>query len=256
MKPAVQLLLASVVVLALGAVPAHAAPTIPWNLVAERPRDPNAYTQGLVAYRGVLLESTGQYGESSIRRVDPRTGRVLAQVDLEPRYFGEGLTVLRGRAVQLTWLERRVFRWDPATLAARGSQAYRFEGWGLATNGRHLIASDGSATVRWLHPTSLRVVRSVRVRDGRRAVFGLNELEYRSGVLWANVFGSDRIALIDPRSGRVRAWLDMARLRGRITSGGVLNGIARDPVTGRMIVTGKDWPRMFVIRLAGRIPPA
>lgn len=256
MSVGLRLLLAVASALVFGAMPAHAAPTIPWNLVAERPHDANAYTQGLVAYRGVLLESSGRYGASSIRRVDPQTGRVLTQVDLEPRYFGEGLTVLRGRAVQLTWLERRVFRWDPTTLAARGSQAYRFEGWGLATNGRQLIASDGSATLRWLHPTTLRVVRTVRVRDGRRAVFGLNELEFRSGVLWANVFGSDRIALIDPRSGRVRAWLHMARLRGRISSGGDLNGIARDPVTGHTIVTGKDWPRMFVIRLAGRIPPA
>jgi glutamine cyclotransferase len=246
----------TVVLLALGTPVAEAAPTIPWTLVAERPRDANAYTQGLVAYRGVLLESTGRYGASSIRRVDPRTGRVLAQVDLAPRYFGEGLTVLRGRAVQLTWLERRLFRWNPTTLADKGSQAYRFEGWGLATNGRHLIASDGSATVRWLDPTTLRVVRSVRVRDGRRAVHNLNELEYRGGVLWANVYPSDRIALIDPRTGRVRAWLDLARLRSRIVSGGVLNGIARDPVTGRTIVTGKDWPKMFVIRLAGRIPPA
>jgi glutamine cyclotransferase len=236
------------------AVPALAAPTVPWRLVAERSHDPDAYTQGLVAHRGVLLESTGLYGASSVRRLDPETGRVLKRVALPDRYFGEGLTVHGGRAVQLTWLEQRVLFWSPGTLAARGSRAYDWEGWGLTTDGTSLIASDGSDTLRFLDPATLAVRRSVAVRDGSIAVPFLNELEYRDGIVWANVYRSDRIALIDPATGRVRGWLDLARLRSRLGGQGeVLNGIARDPVSGHMVVTGKLWPRMFAIRLAGRV---
>jgi glutamine cyclotransferase len=237
------------------AAAATPAPTVPWRLLDERPHDPTAYTQGLVAHDGVLLESTGLYGRSSVRRVDPRTGRVLRHVDLDRRLYGEGLTVLGGRAHQLTWLEGRILAWDPTTLAARGSRPYRFEGWGLTHDRRRLIASEGSSLLRWLDPATLRVVRTVRVTDGGRDVQGLNELELRAGILWANVYGSDRIALIDPRNGRVRGWVDLSRLRGLVGDGAeVLNGIARDPVTGHMAVTGKLWDRLFAIRLAGPVP--
>lgn len=239
----------------VAAVPAAAAPTVPWRLVDERPHDPAAFTQGLVAHGDVLLESTGLYGESSVRRLDPETGRVLKRVALPDRYFGEGLTVHDGRAVQLTWLENRVLFWRPGTLAARGSRAYTWEGWGLTTDGTSLIASDGSDTLRFLDPVTFHVRRAVPVRDGSIAVSRLNELEYRNGIVWANVWPSERIALIDPATGRVRGWLDMAALRARLGGRGeVLNGIARDPVTGHMAVTGKLWPRLFVVRLAGRVP--
>jgi glutamine cyclotransferase len=128
-------------------------------------------------------------------------------------------------------------------------------GWGLTTNGRQLIVSDGTSTVRWLDPQTLRVERSVTVRDGRREIDQLNELELIDGVLWANVWPSDRIALIDPADGHVRAWLDMARLRAQLSAPGeVLNGIARYPGTAHIAVTGKWWPELFQIRLAGRVP--
>ena len=247
----------AVVAVSLGSGAAAAAPSVQWRLVETRPHDATAFTQGLVAHGGVLLESTGRYGESTIRRVDARTGAVLASVPLAPTLFGEGLTVQGGTAVQLTWLENRLLKYNPATLAATGNRHYRFEGWGLTTNGRRLIASDGSATLRWFDPQTLRVRRSVTVTDRGRPVTNLNELEYRDGIVWANVWHSDRIALIDPASGQVRAWLDLASLRARLTSDGdALNGIARDPVTGQMIVTGKLWSQMFVIRLVGRVPPA
>lgn len=250
-----RLALLSAVALLVLAAPAAAAPTVPWRLLDERPHDPRAYTQGLVAHGGVLLESTGLYGESSVRRVDPETGRVLKRVALPDRYYGEGLTVHGGRAIQLTWLEGRVLLRAPGTLAATGARAYAWEGWGLTTDGDALIASDGSDVLRFLDPVTFAVRRSVAVRDGTIAVPRLNELEYRDGVVWANVYQSDRIALIDPATGRVRAWLDMARLRSRLDGRGeVLNGIARDPVTGHMAVTGKFWPRLFAIRLAGRLP--
>jgi glutamine cyclotransferase len=234
---------------------AVAAPTVPWTLVATRPHDATAFTQGLVAYRGVLLESTGLVGQSTVRRVDATTGRVLASRALAANEFGEGLTVLGGSATQLTWTQHVLHTYDPTTLAVIGTRRYRFEGWGLTTNGRQLIASDGSATLRWLDPATLRVTKTVKVTDEGAAIHDLNELEYRDGIIWANVWRSDRIALIDPATGKVRAWLDMTRLRQRLSAPGeVLNGIARDPITNHMVVTGKLWPQLFVIKLAGRVP--
>jgi len=236
---------------------AAAAPTLPWTLVATRPHDATAFTEGLVAYDGVLLESTGLVGQSTVRRVDATTGRVLESVALAPNEFGEGLTVLGGSATQLTWTQHLLHTFDPASLTATGARGYRFEGWGLTTNGQLLIASDGSATLRWLDPAGLRVTKTVTVKDQGVAISDLNELEYRHGIIWANVWHSDRIALIDPASGKVRAWLNMARLRQRLSfPGEVLNGIARDPITGGMAVTGKLWPQLFVIKLAGQIPAA
>lgn len=234
---------------------AAAAPTVPWTLVATRPHDATAFTEGLVAYDGVLLESTGLLGKSTVRRVDATTGSVLVSTALSPNDFGEGLTVLKGTVVQLTWTTQRVFSYAPTTLERTTNRRYPFEGWGLTTNGRQLIASDGSSTVRWLDPVSLRVTKTVTVKDQGVAIYDLNELEYRDGIIWANVLHSDRIALIDPTTGKVRAWLNMARLRQRLSfPGEVLNGIARDPITGNMVVTGKLWPQMFVIKLAGRVP--
>jgi glutamine cyclotransferase len=236
---------------------AAAAPTVPWTLVETRPHDATAYTQGLVAYRGVLLESTGLLGQSTVRRVDATTGQVLALRPLVANEYGEGLTVLAGSATQLTWTQRVLHTYDPTTLAVTGTRRYRFEGWGLTTNGRQLIASDGSATLRWLDPATLRVTKTVTVTDEGAAIYDLNELEYRDGIIWANVWRSDRIALIDPATGKVRAWLNMARLRQRLSApGDVFNGIARDPVTDHMVVTGKFWPQRFVIKLAGRVPAA
>ena len=236
---------------------AAAASTVPWTLVATRPHDATAYTQGLVAYRGVLLESTGLLGQSTVRRVDATTGQVLASRPLVANEYGEGLTVLAGSATQLTWTQRVLHTYDPITLAVTGTRRYRFEGWGLTTNGRQLIASDGSATLRWLDPSTLRVTKTVTVTDEGAAIYDLNELEYRGGIIWANVWRSDRIALIDPATGKVRAWLNMARLRQRLSvPGDVFNGIARDPVTDHMVVTGKLWPQLFVIKLAGRVPAA
>ena len=236
---------------------AAAAPIVPWTLVETRPHDATAYTQGLVAYRGVLLESTGLLGQSTVRRVDATTGQVLALRPLVANEYGEGLTVLAGSATQLTWTQRVLHTYDPITLAVTGTRRYRFEGWGLTTNGRQLIASDGSATLRWLDPATLRVTKTVTVTDEGAAIYDLNELEYRDGIIWANVWRSDRIALIDPATGKVRAWLNMARLRQRLSvPGDVFNGIARDPVTDHMVVTGKFWPQLFVIKLADRVPAA
>lgn len=241
---------------------ASAAPTIRWELVDTRPHDPAAFTQGLVAHEGVLIESTGDCcpsgsGLSSIRRVDPRTGDVLAIRRIPAPVFAEGVAVLGGSAWQLTWLDGVVYRVSPRTLRRSATVPYDRGGWGLTTQGRRLVASDGSARLFWLDPPTLRTTRTVTVRDEGRPVPLLNEMELLGGLIWANVWKDDRIALIDPRSGGVRAWLDMSSLRRRIApSGEVLNGIARDPVTGHVIVTGKLWDRMFVVRLAEPVPPS
>ncbi len=254
------LMFAAVVALAAAPGAVLGTPTIPWDVVAERPHDPGAFTQGLVAHGGILLESTGDCCDpatdtSSVRRVDPATGRVLAIRRIAAPIFAEGLTVLRGTAWQLTWHDRVAYAVDPRTLARRRTVPYPREGWGLTTDGTRLIASDGTARLRWLAAPGLGVTRTVVVRDGTRAVRSLNELEWVGGVIWANVWYEDRIALINAATGRVRAWIDLARLRARISAGGgVLNGIARDPLTGHVVVTGKNWSRMFVIRLRGRIP--
>ncbi|MBL6634107.1 MAG: glutaminyl-peptide cyclotransferase [Thermoleophilia bacterium] len=234
---------------------AVAAPAIPWELVDVRPHDPRAFTQGLVAHRGELLESTGDCcpqgtGQSSIRRVDPATGRVLAIRYLPAPVWAEGVTVLRGVAWQLTWFDGVAYRVSPNSLRRVATLRYPREGWGITTQGGRLVASDGTARLRWLRARDLRVTRTVVVRDGGRPVDRLNELELIGGLIWANVWPGNRIALIRPRDGAVRGWLDLSGLRSRIAPGAdVLNGIARDPVTGNVIVTGKNWNRMFVIRL-------
>lgn len=259
-RPTAAIATAIVVAGLLSAGPASAAPVVPWRLVDTRPHDPGAFTQGLVAHRGVLLESTGDCcpngsGKSSIRRVDPATGRVLAIRRIPAPIFAEGVTVLRGTAWQLTWWDGVAYRVAPATLRLTGTVPYPREGWGLTAQGSRLVASDGSARLRWLAPPGLRVVRTVTVREDGRPVTGLNELELIGGLIWANVWQDDRIALIRPSDGRVRAWLDMADLRRRVSpSAEVLNGIARDPVTGHVIVTGKNWDRMFVVRLEQPLP--
>jgi glutaminyl-peptide cyclotransferase len=255
-----RLLFAAALIVLAGASSALSAPTLPWNLVAVRPHDPGAFTQGLVAHGRVLLESTGDcctpgVGESSVRRVDPRTGKVLAILRQQEPTFGEGLTVLGSDAWQLTWKNGVAYRLSALDLRPLATVPYAREGWGLTRDGRRLVASDGTATLRWLATPDLRVTRSVVVRDKGRPIARLNELEMLNGRVWANIWMDDRIAIIAPGDGRVRGWLDLGRLRSRLRGGGeALNGIARDPVTGHVIVTGKNWDRMFVIRPTAPIP--
>ncbi len=231
------------------------APELAWTLIASRPHDRGAFTEGLVAHGRVLLESTGLEGRSSVRRIDPATGRVLRITPNAARVFGEGLTVLNGLAWQLTWRNRIVNVFSPASLRRKATRPYSFEGWGLTTDGKSLIASDGSPTVRWLSPGSLRVQRTISVHDSDTPVARLNELEMIDGVLWSNVWPTNRIALIDPADGHVRAWINLSSLDPGISDPeAVLCGIAVDPITHLPVVTRKLWPRMYVIRLDTPIP--
>jgi len=226
----------------------------PFEVVAQYPHDTGAYTQGLIWQDSVLYESTGRYGDSEVRRVDLRTGRVLASTKLENDRFGEGLALLNGRLFQLTWESQVGYIYDAATLARVDSFTYKGEGWGLATDGTSLIMSDGSDSLRWLSPTTFVTERVVHVTHENSALSKLNELEYIDGELYANVYESDWVARIDPATGRVRALVDFAALwpRGQRTYGtDVMNGIARAPAPGQLLLTGKLWPTMYSVRLKG-----
>lgn len=253
-------LVAAVAVLAgCGGGPASgAAPVVVPEVVGERPHDASAYTEGLVWDRGRMFESAGRYGRSQLRELDPETGRVLRRRRIPSGYFAEGLAVSGNRLVQLTWRENTAFVWGRDTFAPRGTFTYPGEGWGLTTLGRRLVMSDGSATLRILDPRTFRVVRRVRVRDPGGGVGPLNELEVVRGLVWANVWLSDEILVIDPANGRVRARLDLSGLRSRLPAGGrpeVLNGIAWERSTGDVLVTGKWWPRTFAIRVPDAARP-
>ncbi|MCI0659534.1 MAG: glutaminyl-peptide cyclotransferase [Acidobacteria bacterium] len=231
----------------------QAASNYSYEIINTYPHDPAAYTQGLVYHEGSLYESTGLNGKSSFRKIDLKTGRVLRKVELEPQFFGEGLTLLDGRAYQLTWQTQHGFVYQLDTFQTLKTFSYPGEGWGLTHDGTSLIMSNGSNRIRYLNPGNFVTQRVISVTDGARPIINLNELEFIKGEIWANIWMTDRIARIDPGSGTVIAWID---LTGLLTSedrptdpGGVLNGIAYDPDNQRVFVTGKLWPKLFEIRL-------
>jgi glutaminyl-peptide cyclotransferase len=224
-----------------------------YEVTARFPHDSSAYTQGLLYADGVLFESTGLNGRSDVRRVDLRSGRVLASRPLPADRFGEGLTLFKGRLYQLTWKAGVAYTYDAATLAPRDSFNYPGEGWGLATDGKSLIMSDGSDSLRFLSPETLKVQRVVHVRYNGAPLYQLNELEYVDGELLANVYQSNWILRIDPATGEVRETIDFADLYpDRPTSAEVMNGIALAPDGKQLLLTGKFWPVMFQVRL---LPP-
>lgn len=226
-----------------------------YEVVAAYPHDPLAWTQGLVLHDGVLYESTGLRGRSSLRRVDLETGAVLERVPLDPALFGEGMTVWKERIVQLTWTSGRGLVYDRRRLEPVDSFTYRTEGWGLTHDGRDLLMTDGSDALIRRDPDTYERLGQVRVTDADGApVRRLNELEYVEGRVLANVWLTDRIAVIDPTTGQVDAWIDLSGLLSPDQSAGadVLNGIAYDPERRELLVTGKLWPRLYRIRLVAR----
>jgi glutamine cyclotransferase len=220
------------------------------------PHDPHAFTQGLEYFEGFLYESTGETGQSSLRKVDLESGKVLQRTDLSSEYFGEGLTVFRGKIYQLTWLSKTGFVYDLRSFRKLREFHYDGEGWGLAHDASNLILSDGTNRLRYLDPESFKVVRTLEVYAGKEAVTNLNELEYIENDIYANVWHSNRIARIDSRSGEVRAWIDLSVLGSQEQKEpeGVLNGIAYDSARRRLFVTGKDWAHLFEIRVEGLTP--
>jgi len=218
------------------------------RVVRSTAHDPEAFTQGLLWRDGQLFESTGRYGLSTLRQVDPTTGRVVRQVPLDSRYFGEGLALVGRRLIQLTWQRGVALVWDLGTFQQIESFTYAGEGWGLCHDGRRLVMSDGSDQLTFRDPESFAETGRIAVTSAGRPVQMLNELECVDGMVYANVWQTEEIVRIDPDSGIVTGVIDASGLLdGPLPE--VLNGIAYLPDTERFLITGKLWPRMFEVEL-------
>ena len=228
------------------------AQKVSYEVVASYPHDPKAFLQGLVWHDEGFYESTGQYGESSLRRVEFPSGKVIKQVKLTSDLFGEGLAMVDNHLMQLTWTTKRGFVYDRDTFQMIREFTYQTEGWGLTYDGKDLILSDGSDQLTYLDPQNFQTVRKLRVTRDGRPVTNINELEFIEGEIWANVWHQDVILRIDPATGQVTSFLEMKGLISRemvSNPEAVLNGIAYDPQSKRIFVSGKLWPLIFEIRL-------
>ena len=243
------------VVSAQEATPVRAIPpTYGYRIITEYPHDRHAFTQGLAYVDGEMYEGTGLYGESTLRRDDLKTGEVLQAVGLSKEYFGEGIAVLGDHIYQLTWKNGICVVFDRETFEFQEVFTYPTEGWGLTTDGERLIMSDGTNRLFIRDPETFAELDTIDVYDGVHAIWNLNELEVVDGEIWANVWQTDRIARIDPETGHVTGWIDLTGLLPESDRGGrhpvdVLNGIAYDPETDRLFVTGKLWPKLFEIEI-------
>jgi len=223
-----------------------------FNVVAIYPHDDAAFTQGLVYHEGLLYEGTGLYGRSSVRIVELLTGDTIEQVDLPYEYFGEGIALVGDMVYQVTWEAGTGFIYSTDDLAEIRSFSYSGEGWGLTYDGANLILSNGSSTLSFLDPETFQVVRTVHVTYDEAPVPDLNELEYVDGVVYANIWQSDQIVMIDPDDGDVIGWIELEGIEELLVSSegiDVINGIAYNYETGRLLVTGKLWPNVFEIEL-------
>ena len=224
-----------------------------YRVIHTYPHDSNAFTQGLILVDGRLYESTGLNGKSSLRMVDLSTGQVLQKYDLPVEYFGEGLTAWGSTLIQLTWQAHRAFVYDRFSFSLQRTFAYEGEGWGLTHDKTRLILSDGTPYLRFLDPHSFKQTRRLRVTDeSGHPVEKLNELEYVKGEIYANIWQSDEIVRISPRTGKVLGRIDLNGIidkRELESPDAVLNGIAYDPTGDRLFITGKRWPKLFEIKL-------
>lgn len=221
------------------------------DVVAEYPHDTGSYTQGLFFQDGQMYESTGQYGLSSFMKVDLKTGAALERMDFNDEYFVEGSVMFEGNLYILTWTNRKAFVYDAETLEYKAAWKYPREGWGITHDGRNLIASDGSANLYFMD-ADFAQQKKLKVTLEDRPVRFLNELEYIDGKIWANVYTTDSIVIINPKTGKVEGLVDCTGLLPRALqepSTDVLNGIAYDEKTGKIYLTGKNWPRLYEVRL-------
>lgn len=227
-------------------------PQYGYRVVHVYPHDRNAFTQGLEFRAGFLYEGTGLEGRSTVRKEKLETGQVLQEIELDPQYFGEGITVINQQIIELTWKAQTGFVYDQGSFRRLRTFNYLGEGWGLANDGQQIYMSDGSAQIRVWDPVTLQEKRRFTVRDRGTPVLMLNELEYVHGEIFANVWQTDRVARISPTDGRVVGWIDLAGLlspEDRSEQVDVLNGIAYDVLGDRLFVTGKLWPKLFQIQI-------
>jgi glutamine cyclotransferase len=229
-----------------------AVPRYTFQIIDSYDHDPNSYTQGLIYEDGIFYEGSGQYGESTLRKVDPASGEILQIIDLPEQYFGEGITVFGDKIIQLTWQEQTGFVYDKDSFELLNEFSYPTQGWGITHDGQKLIMSDGSATLYFWDPETLTEIGRIDVSDANGPITRLNELEYIEGEIWANVWQTNLIARIDPDSGQVLGWIDLTGLLNTAVvtqQVDVLNGIAYDDDTDRIFVTGKWWPQLYEIEL-------
>lgn len=235
--------------------PSHEPQWYTYKIKKIYPHDTHAYTQGLVYQDNILYESTGLKGESSIRKVRLETGEVIQSYTIDPNVFGEGIALWGDSIVQITWQSHRGFVYDKHSFQKLGEFYYSTEGWGLTHDGKNLIMSDGTNHLYFLNPQTFAVIKTIEVYDNKGPVSLLNELEYINGLIYANIYTKDIIAIINPESGMVEAYIDMKGLllpSDRKPGTDVLNGIAYDQKGARLFVTGKNWPKLFWIELAAK----
>ena len=234
--------------------PARPAPVVRLHarIVARHPHDAAAFTQGLIWHDGHLYESTGKEGRSEVRKVRLNDGRVVARAAIPTDQFGEGLALVGRDLISLTWTSGIAHRWDARTLRPRGTMRYAGEGWGLASDGRMLVLSDGTPTLRFVDAASFGEQRRVTITANGRAVRNLNELEFVDGALFGNIWHRNHVVRINPSSGEVNGLLDLSALAAEVGAAdpeAVLNGIAWDAQKRRLFVTGKLWPTVFELEL-------
>lgn len=227
-------------------------PSFSWEVLETIPHDIRAYTQGLVYYDDYLYESTGQYGSSTIRKINPETGQILKKVSIPDAYFGEGITIFEDKIYMLTWESRQCLIINLETFKIENTFSYQGEGWGLTDDGKYLIMSDGTNLLRFIDPAMRQVVKTLPVSYNSRPVSQLNELEYIEGKIWANLYGEDRIAIIDPVTGAIENVIDFSELRKLEKSNPyaeVFNGIAYNKISKNIYLTGKNWSGFSRIKI-------
>ena len=221
-----------------------------YKIIKTYPHDINAYTQGFEFYNGVLLEGTGQYSESTLRKTDYKTGKVTEQIKLVDKYFGEGITVLKDKIYQLTWKEKKGFVYDAKSFKLEKTFSFETEGWGITNDGEKLYMSDGTEKIYIINPDTFKVEDFINVYTNGAKIEAVNEMEWINGRIWANIYQKDAIAVINPKTGAVENVINCSELRSKVTQHPELdafNGIAFNPITKTYFVTGKNWDKTFEI---------
>jgi len=233
-------------------ITSQSVPTYTFTIINAYPHDRDAFTQGLAIENGTLFESTGKYAKSSLRRVDLISGNTSQIHVLPDEYFGEGITVFGDTIIQLTWRSKKGFVYDKNSFEVLREFTYETEGWGITNDGKDLIMSDGTLTLYFMDADTFEIIDHIQVHNNDKPISNLNELEFINGRIYANVWGTENIVIIDPHDGCVTGWIDLSGILPPQSDGkpvDVLNGIAYDAANGRLLVTGKLWPQLFEIEL-------